>query len=122
MLWVVAKRLTIILFSRFVLEAWLRCAAKSLARPAGPCGPAMLSARCAGVVAFGQRGGRSLPSSPAAARRNLAALGPPLRCGPTGAARLHRRGCRSALAAHPAVRRPCGQAGRMAWPAMTAST
>lgn len=29
--------------------------------------------------------------------------GPPLRCGPSGAPRLHRRGCRFALAAHPAV-------------------
>jgi len=51
-------------------------------------------------------GWASLPSSPAAACRKLALPAPPLRCGPSGAALLCRRDCRSAPAAHPAIPAP----------------
>lgn len=89
-----------------------RSAARSL-RSRRACGPAMRSARFPRWRrAFGQRGGRRSPLAPPR-RAATGCAGPSLRYGPSGAARLDRRGCRSALAAHPAVRRPCGQAGRM---------
>jgi len=79
-----------------------------LAEPGALRAVAAVAAPAAAALASGVdlAGWASLPSSPAAACRNPAVPGPPLRCGPTGAARLCRRDFRFAPAAHPAIPAP----------------